>query len=407
MFRQRHQQQAAAGSFLNSGALPRVSSAAQQLAVRLSPTKDADAQQVHNTISLLCLTLQQHGVALSLERVGTFTYSAAGRKLHVRMLNGNLLVRTGGGYQDLLDALGKLPAPTSFTESTSATAAAAASDAGGKATGASGCGMLAPNSVSMLAAVSAPAAAAVVGGMSPSPSPRTPTMSAAAPCTKLHSDHCIAAAAAAGSSSDGMAATRSSNGGYRLAGSLQSPRVDYAACSLSSGQHSALFKGAPLGMYPATAALCSKEAIPATGDMLHGRSSSRSGSGSIHHQQAPPSAAANGSGGDAIAAMEAAVQAAVAAAVEAAANAGLDEGSGTSGGGALPPGGIGGGGSLRLLAGGRSPESRLQAALLGRALAATTAAGTLIEAGMCPPVPVHEEVSTPAASAHASASGVV
>lgn len=45
-FRLRSQQQAAAGSFVNSGVLPRVSSAAQQLAVRLSPTKDADAQTV-------------------------------------------------------------------------------------------------------------------------------------------------------------------------------------------------------------------------------------------------------------------------------------------------------------------------------------------------------------------------
>lgn len=68
MFRTRHQQQAAAGSFINSNALPRVSSAAQQLAVRLSPTKDADAQTVADTIKLLCMTLQQHGVPLDLER---------------------------------------------------------------------------------------------------------------------------------------------------------------------------------------------------------------------------------------------------------------------------------------------------------------------------------------------------
>lgn len=68
MFRMRHQQQAAAGSFINSNALPRVSSAAQQLAVRLSPTKDADAQTVADTIKLLCMTLQQHGVPLDLER---------------------------------------------------------------------------------------------------------------------------------------------------------------------------------------------------------------------------------------------------------------------------------------------------------------------------------------------------
>lgn len=55
MFRMRHQQQAAAGSFLNSDLLPRVSSSAQQLAVRLTATKDADAQ----TVRVLVMPLGQ------------------------------------------------------------------------------------------------------------------------------------------------------------------------------------------------------------------------------------------------------------------------------------------------------------------------------------------------------------
>jgi hypothetical protein len=80
------------------------------------------------------------------------------------------------------------------------------------------------------------------------------------------------------------------------------------------------------------------------------------------------------------------VQAAVAAAVEAAANAGLDDGMGMSGGGAAP----------EVMA-----RQHSRAALLGRVIAAKTAAGTLIEAGMCPPVPVQEEVGTPAVSAAA------
>lgn len=42
-------------------------------------------------------------------RVAPFTYAAAGKKLHVREANGHLLVRTGGGYEELLAALGKLP----------------------------------------------------------------------------------------------------------------------------------------------------------------------------------------------------------------------------------------------------------------------------------------------------------
>lgn len=34
---------------------------------------------------------------------------AAGKKLRIKQLNGNLVVRTGGGYQDLLTALGRAP----------------------------------------------------------------------------------------------------------------------------------------------------------------------------------------------------------------------------------------------------------------------------------------------------------
>lgn len=52
-------------------------------------------------------------------RLGPLTYSMAGRKLRLRMVNGNLLVRTGGGCVDLLMALGKLP--TSMTISSTVT----------------------------------------------------------------------------------------------------------------------------------------------------------------------------------------------------------------------------------------------------------------------------------------------
>lgn len=37
-------------------------------------------------------------------------YAAAGKRLHLREVNGQLLVRTGGGYEELLCALAKLPA---------------------------------------------------------------------------------------------------------------------------------------------------------------------------------------------------------------------------------------------------------------------------------------------------------
>ncbi|WIA20000.1 hypothetical protein OEZ85_005872 [Tetradesmus obliquus] len=80
-----------------------------RLAARLSPLKDADSSQIDEAMGRLASALQAHGVNLELSRSGPSLYSAAGRKLRLRMLNGNLLVRTGGGHQDLLDALGKLP----------------------------------------------------------------------------------------------------------------------------------------------------------------------------------------------------------------------------------------------------------------------------------------------------------
>jgi hypothetical protein len=42
-------------------------------------------------------------------RVAACTYSAAGKRLYVREVNGHLLVRTGGGYEDLMSVLAKLP----------------------------------------------------------------------------------------------------------------------------------------------------------------------------------------------------------------------------------------------------------------------------------------------------------
>lgn len=256
----------------------------------------------------------------------------------MRMLNGNLLVRTGGGYQDLLDALGKLPAPADF------------SPPAGTAPGAT-------------------------GGISPTPSPRTPTMTAAAP-SKLRSDE--APALPMKSSSVGsLGARHSSNGGFSKLGVSHpstSPRLDLAAL------HTAMFSSSS-GLLP------SSRGPNKDPDSL----GSVAADGSSSHRRRQPSlpAAADDGSAAAFAAMEAAVQAAVAAAVEAAANAGLDDGTGTSGGGAGP--------------GRVTAHSR--AVLLGRAMAAKTAAGTLIEAGMCPPVPVHEEVATPSASE--SASGAV
>lgn len=67
-------------------------------------------------------------------RLGPYLYSAAGRKLNIRMLNNSLFVRRGGGYEDLLAALAKLPAaspaatPAAPTATSSAACVAAAKD---------------------------------------------------------------------------------------------------------------------------------------------------------------------------------------------------------------------------------------------------------------------------------------
>ena len=257
----------------------------------------------------------------------------------MRLLNGNLLVRTGGGYQDLLDALGKLPAPHDFISATPQAAGVAA------------------------------------GGPSPMPSPRTPTVTAAYP-SKLTSEEGVVGASM-GIKSGGLAALsrqRSSSGGCSKLhpSNLPTPR----SLDLSALHSGSLFSGSS-GLLPSSR---SRDNI-----QLPGGNTSSNGL-----QKRQSSMAADGSGSvAALAAMEAAVAAAVAAAVEAAANAGLDDGTGTSGGGAAPG---------QLVNGGQ--HSR--AARLGRAMAAKTAAGTLIEAGMCPPVPVHEELSDAAALARSS-----
>ena len=42
-------------------------------------------------------------------RLAPFSYLAAGKRLAIKEANGQLLVRTGGGYEDLLAAVAKLP----------------------------------------------------------------------------------------------------------------------------------------------------------------------------------------------------------------------------------------------------------------------------------------------------------
>lgn len=255
----------------------------------------------------------------------------------MRILNGNLLVRTGGGYQDLLDALGKLPAPSSSTPASPSPAAAALTTAN-----------------SMLAA------AASIS------SPHTPVLSVGAgfKTNSLTSDQ------------DGL---------------LAQQQRSSSKCDSTSKQ---LHPGAPHVAAAGAAAMAGAHTrLDLTN--LHNNLYTRGSSGPLGSARTldPASDAAGRSSGSA-AAFEAAVQAAVAAAVEAAANAGLDDGMGTSGGGAAPAAGAGSCATARQAS---------RAALLGRVIAAKTAAGTLIEAGMCPPVPVQEEVGSPPAAASAVA----
>lgn len=286
-------------------------------------------------------------------RVSTFTYSAAGRKLHVRILNGNLLVRTGGGYQDLLDALGKLPAPSSFTHSSPLSTSAAAAVA------------MANN---MLAAASSIS------------SPRTPVLNAG-PFTGGNSSADQEGALYKQRSSSGCDSVTATlhklhSGGHTHtlgvgAGSANSPTMGAHARLDLSGLHSGMF-GSHRGSTPMGSARSRVD--PGADPTAAG--------GCGRRQSVGPAVA-----------FEAAVQAAVAAAVEAAANAGLDDGMGTSCGGAAPGSSI-------------TARQQSRAALLGRVIAAKTAAGTLIEAGMCPPVPVQEEVGSPSSRrASAAAAG--
>jgi hypothetical protein len=275
-------------------------------------------------------------------RVGTFTYSAAGRKLHVRILNGNLLVRTGGGYQDLLDALGKLPAPSSSTPASPSPAAA------------------------LTAANSMLTAAASIS------SPSTPVLAVGAGAVGFNGN-------SLSDDQDGLLAQQRSGSKCDSTGKqLQHgpSHVPAAASAALAGAHARLD-------------------LTGLHSSLYTRASSHSGPlGSARTVDAGSDAVGRSSGS--AAAFEAAVQAAVAAAVEAAANAGLDDGMGTSGGGAAPPPAAAVGACSSAAA-----RQASRAALLGRVIAAKTAAGTLIEAGMCPPVPVQEEVGSPPAAAPA------
>jgi hypothetical protein len=280
----------------------------------------------------------------------------------VRILNGNLLVRTGGGYQDLLDALGKLPAPSAFSQSGST--AAARGDAG------SGHG-----SSSMLAAA--------VAGMSPTPSPRTPGV--IPPSYHSHNAHNAHRKLSVSDTDSHMGKLASSSGsglGYSRQQLLHSGPI-----ALSGAPAGALGAHQRLDLNALPCNIFSSSSM--TSPLLPSARGRDAGVAST------PAAAADGTrlhSGSSAAAFEAAVQAALAAAVEAAAHAGLDDGMGTSGGGASP-------------GPGRPMGQHSRAALLGRVIAAKTAAGTLIEAGMCPPVPVQEEVGTPSVSAPASMSG--
>lgn len=260
------------------------------------------------------------------------------------MLNGNLLVRTGGGYQDLLDALGKLPAPSMATAVPAAPVSAAAAAAAGGST---------------LSPVAAAAVAAAKACLSPTLSPRTP---AHAPTASKH----VAADRGLGSPLERAAAGPSSLHSTGSADGSSYNKLHSGGTGGFSRQHD--IKGSS-ALFP------------------HSHTTARLPA--ARSKDTTAAAAAEAAGGSA-AAFEAAIQAALAAAVEAAANAGLDDGMGTSGGGAGP---------------GRPAVQHSRAALLGRVIAAKTAAGTLIEAGMCPPVPVQEEHSMLSASQPASVSG--
>jgi len=71
-------------------------------------------------------------------RLAAFTYLAAGKRLHLREANGHLLVRTGGGYEELMSVLAKLPLSAAACPEGRSSSTGGIHSSGGRQSGGSG-----------------------------------------------------------------------------------------------------------------------------------------------------------------------------------------------------------------------------------------------------------------------------
>lgn len=295
----------------------------------------------------------------------------------MRLLNGNLLVRTGGGFIDLTTALAKMPAAAAMAVSSKAVAA------GGGIGGSIG----APewhHGHDVLGRLPSPGRGSPrvhAGSRSQSPGradrcytdllaeqygggSRSPTAAAAAVASRLEAANAAhARVMGAGHMDAASMCSRSSNS---LAVQQRELSLEHLMQDLEDSP-SLYFRRAPSPHVGVLHADSSSSATASGGDCIASTSSAHGGGSS-----------SGGGSAEAIAAMEAAVRAAVDAAVEAAANAGLDDGGCNSGGGAPAAS------QLDRL------DAAAQAALCSNAGAGP--GGVLFEGGMCPPVPVQDQV---------------
>lgn len=69
----------------------------------------ADPKRVDQLVSRLQHLMQDNGVEVPLEKVGPCQYKLGSHKLSLKVGSNRLLVRCGGGYEDFMSAMEKMP----------------------------------------------------------------------------------------------------------------------------------------------------------------------------------------------------------------------------------------------------------------------------------------------------------
>ena len=69
----------------------------------------ADPKRVDQLVSVFQQLMQENGLEAPLEKVGPCQYKLGSHKLSLKVGSNKLLVRCGGGYEDLMSAMEKMP----------------------------------------------------------------------------------------------------------------------------------------------------------------------------------------------------------------------------------------------------------------------------------------------------------